>query len=202
MKLSTVVCGSALAVLAVAGAGLFATETPQAPSAKEQEMMKKWAAFATPGEAHKHFLDHVGKWSTQVKMWHEPGQPPMESAGMSDIELIMDGRYLVERATGNAMGEPFSGIGTVAYDNLKKKYVSTWIDNMGTGIMTLEGTCDASANTCTYYGESPDVMSGNYKKVRAVMRKMGADKWAFEMYDKGPDGKEWKNFEIIYTRKS
>ena len=41
------------------------------------------------------------------------------------------------------MGQPFSGVGIDGYDNLRKKYVTTWIDTMGTGIFSMEGTASA-----------------------------------------------------------
>jgi hypothetical protein len=34
---------------------------------------------------------------------------------------------------------PFEGISTLGYDNAKKTFFSTWIDNMGTGMMVMEG---------------------------------------------------------------
>ena len=33
----------------------------------------------------------------------------------------------------------FKGTGIEGYDNGKKKFVGTWMDNMGTGIMMSEG---------------------------------------------------------------
>ena len=45
---------------------------------------------------------------------------------------------------------PFEGMGIVGYDNLLKKFVSVWIDNMGTGLMPGTGTYDAATKTYTY----------------------------------------------------
>ena len=45
------------------------------------------------------------------------------------------------------MGMPFQGMSTMAYDNGKKTFMSTWIDNMGTGILETEGTYDAGTKT-------------------------------------------------------
>ena len=39
------------------------------------------------------------------------------------------------------------------YDNVKKKFLASWIDNMGTGIMNLEGTYDAATKSLTYHAE-------------------------------------------------
>ena len=56
--------------------------------------------------------------------------------------MALGGRFLEERVQSSFMGQPFSGIGYTGYDNVKKKYVSTWMDNMGTMIMVMEGTPD------------------------------------------------------------
>lgn len=52
------------------------------------------------------------------------------------------------------MGMPFEGHGTLAYDNHRKMFVSTWIDNMGSGIMVLEGTYDDASKTLTLMGKN------------------------------------------------
>jgi hypothetical protein len=66
------------------------------------------------------------------------------------------------------MGQPFHGIGFTGYDNLKKKYVMSWMDNAATGIMYSEGTYDPATKTFTYVGECPDVMNGKYARSRTV----------------------------------
>ena len=50
------------------------------------------------------------------------------------MKMLLDGRFLQQEFTGEMMGQPFSGVGINAYDNLRKRYVTTWIDTMGTGI--------------------------------------------------------------------
>ena len=37
---------------------------------------------------------------------------------------------------------------------MKKKFVGSWVDNMGTGIMFSEGTYDPATKTFTYTSES------------------------------------------------
>lgn len=112
----------------------------------------------------------------------------------------MDGRYVEDTTESEFMGQPFHGKGLVGYDNLKKKYVSTWIDNAGTGVMTGEGTYDASRKTWNYTSESPDVMTGKYIKTRAVEKIVDNDHWTMQMYQPGPDGREFVGLEIHYTR--
>ncbi len=165
-----------------------------------EEMNTKWAAFATPGAAHQVLNERVGRWSLAVKMFM-PGAPaPMESTGTNEVKWIMDGRYLQDTTTGESMGQTFSGLGTMGYDNLKQKYVGTWVDNMGTGIGVAEGTYDAATRTWTYACHNPDLMAGGYVPARSVERMVDHNHMVMQVFQAGPDGKEYMCMEISYTR--
>jgi hypothetical protein len=168
-------------------------------SPEQKAMMEKWKAYMTPGEPHAEFAKAVGTWDYKTKMWEQPGAPPQEAEGTATFKTILGGRYLVQSFEGPFMGQAFHGKGITGYDNMIKKYQAMWIDNMGTGIMISEGTCEG--DVCTYYGDAPDVMLGKYKRVKSVSRNLSDDEMVFEMYDTGPDGKEWRTFEIIYHRR-
>lgn len=172
----------------------------EAVAPKDDPAMAKMKEFATPGPAHKVLDAKVGKWTAQVKVWMEPGKAPETSTGTAESKWILGGRYVEDTFTGTFMGQPFHGRGITGFDNLKKKYVTTWIDDAGTGIMHSEGTFDAPTKTFTYMGESPDCMAGKYVKSRAIDRMVDADHWTMQMYAPGPDGKEYMGMEIAYTR--
>ena len=99
----------------------------------------------------------------------EPSKPPMESTGTAEMKMLLDGRFLQQEFTGDMMGQPFSGIGTDGYDNLRKKYVTTWIDTMGTGIFFMEGTASADGKTITLKG-GHDEPGGGHMTHRAVWK--------------------------------
>src|SRR5262249_28225517 len=103
-------------------------------------MMAAWQKYATPGEGHAVLKPIAGSWTCAVKMWMAPDAPPQESPATSESKMIMGDRYLQEEVKGSFQGMPFSGMGITGYDNIKKKYVGAWVDNMGTGVMTSEGT--------------------------------------------------------------
>ena len=67
--------------------------------------------------------------------WMEPDKPPMESTGACDNTVLLEGRFLQQKCTGDMMGQPFTGIGVHGYDNATKKYVTTWIDSMGASLI-------------------------------------------------------------------
>jgi hypothetical protein len=166
----------------------------------EAEMTARWMAFMTPGAEHKVLDSKVGKWSTHVSWWMDESSPPGESDGTCEIQWVLGGRYLSEHDEGTAMGMPFQGMGISGYDNLKKKYVTGWVDNMGTGIMTAEGTYDAAKKTFTYMGSGPDLVQEKYVRVRTVETMVDANHFKVEMYGPDPKGKEFRTMEIVYTR--
>ncbi|WHZ16056.1 MAG: hypothetical protein OJF52_002904 [Nitrospira sp.] len=166
----------------------------------QQAMMELWKKLATPGEPHKLFAGLAGSWTTQTKEWMEPGKPPTESTGTADMKMLLDGRFLYQEYNAQMMGQPFSGIGIDAYDNMTKKYVTAWMDTMGTGIFIMEGTASADGKTITLKGSHPEPGGGKMTH-RAVWKLVDANTQTFEMYGTHGQGKEMKMMEITYTRK-
>ena len=165
-----------------------------------QAMMDTYKKLATPGEPHKQFASLTGSWSTKTKEWMEPDKPPMESTGSAEMRMLLGGRFLQQEFTGDMMGQPYSGIGVSAYDNLRKKYVSTWMDTMGTGVFVMEGTASADGKTITLRGQH-DEPGGGQMTHRAVWKIVDSNTQTFGMYGTHNQGKEMKIMEITYTRK-
>ncbi len=165
-----------------------------------QAMMELWKKLATPGEPHKLFAGLAGSWATTTKEWMEPGKPPTESTGTADMKMLLDGRFLYQEYHSQMMGQPFSGIGIDAYDNMTKKYVTAWIDSMGTGIFMMEGTASTDGKTITLKGSHPEPGGGKMTH-RAVWKIVDNNTQTFDMYGAHHKGKETKMLEITYTRK-
>jgi hypothetical protein len=179
---------------------LFISYFSFAQDADQDAMMKEWQTYMTPGPEHKMFASMVGEWEGDIKMWMDPSQPPQTMKGTTTYELIMDGRYLVGHYSGMMMGMPFSGMDITGFDNALKVYQSVWIDNMGTGIMNLEGTFDKASNSITYKGKMV-TPNGSKADVREVVKIIDKDHSMFEMFVDMGKG-ESKTMEIKYTKKS
>jgi Protein of unknown function (DUF1579) len=162
--------------------------------------MKAMMEYATPGPAQKAMQGMVGTWDTAVTFYMDPSKP-QQSKGTSTYTSLMDGRYLQEAVEGDFNGMPFHGLGIYGYDNLTKKYVTTWVDNMGTGIMNGTGESKDGGKTIEYNSRGSDPMTGKEQNYRSVMHNISPDQSHFEMYGPGPDGKEMKMMEITYTRR-
>ena len=181
-----------------------ATASPQMSDA---EMMAKMMELSKLSENHKLLAQLAGTWTYSVKMWMAPDAPPMESKGRAVRKPIMEGRYFVANFTsemkmpgedGKMKNFEFKGTSIEGYDNVQKKFVSAWCDNMGTGILMSTGTYDDSTKTFTYNSEM-EMLPGMKTKVREVIKVVDADHHNFEWYeDRG--GQEVKTMEINYTR--
>jgi len=189
-------CLFATALIIRAG---FAAE-PAAPpmSAEEQKMMEAFMKAATPGKPHEHLMGRAGQWEATVMNWMDPAAPPQRSIAKVERVALLGGRVLQDRWSGLMMGMPFEGMALSGFDNVTGKYWSTWSDNMSTGLMTSEGSC--AAKQCTYVGSGSDPMTGKLSTMREVVSWTGDDDETMLMFAPGPDGKEWKNMEIVLKR--
>ncbi|MGH7261189.1 MAG: DUF1579 domain-containing protein [Nitrospiraceae bacterium] len=169
-------------------------------SMDQQAMMELWKKLGTPGEPHKLFASLAGSWTTTTKEWMEPGKPPTESTGTAEMKMVLDGRFLYQEYNSQMMGQPYAGIGIDAYDNMTKKYVTAWIDSMGTGIFMMEGSASADGKTITLKGSHPEPGGGRMSH-RAVWKIVDSNTQTFDMYGAHSGGKEMKMLEIAYTRK-
>jgi hypothetical protein len=187
--------------LFVLASPVMAKEKKQSKQMDPQAMMEMYQKLATPGEPHKLFASLAGSWTTTSKEWMEPGKPPTESTGTAEMKMLLDGRFLYQEFTGNMMGQPFSGVGIDAYDNMAKKYITAWMDTMGTGIFMMEGTASADGKTITLKGSHSEPGGGKMTH-RAVWKIVDNNTQTFDMYGTHHGGKEMKVLEITYTRKS
>lgn len=166
----------------------------------QQAMMELWKQAATPGEPHKLFATLAGSWTTSTKEWMEPGKPATESTGTADMKMLLDGRFLYQEFNGQMMGQPFNGIGIDSYDNMTKKYVTAWMDSMGTGIFLMEGTASPDGKTITLRGSHPEPGGGKMSH-RAVWKIIDDNNQTFDMYGAHHGQKETKMMEITYSRR-
>ena len=169
-------------------------------NSQNNDPTKAYIAYATPGDVHKMLAKSAGSWTAAVTMWMGPGAQAQTSTAESTNEMIMGGRYLRSVNKGNMMGMPFEGEGITGYDNAKKVFVNSWVDNMGTGIMSMSGPWDEATKSITYTGSFVDPLSGKDTPFREVWKFVDDDHQVMEMYYP-MNGKDFKSMEIKFTRK-
>lgn len=165
-----------------------------------QAMMEVYKKVATPGAPHKLLASLEGTWTTRTKSWMEPGKPPVDMTGTCEQKMLLGGRYLQQVYTGDMMGEPFTGISFLGYDNHTGKYVSIWIDSLSTGIYNFEGTASADGKTITQESNYDDPVRGPMAW-RSVTRVVDDNTLEYEMFFIPEGGKEEKAMEMTVTRK-
>ncbi len=170
-------------------------------NAQTEAEMKAWMENMTPGDFHKEMAKWDGDWNEEITMWMAPGAPPTKYKASCTNKMIMGGRFQSSAHKGDFGGMPFEGLSTVGYDNAKKKFVATWIDNMGTGILYMEGDWDEKSKSLEMKGEQIDPSNGKLLKVREVFKVVDDNTQKMEMYMTNEGSPEHKSMEIVYTRK-
>ena len=168
--------------------------------AQTEAEQKVWMEYMTPGPEHEQLAKCDGEWSEEVTFWMDPTAEPMKMKSVCINKMILGGRYQYSTHTGTMMGMPFEGISIVGFDNAKKVYQSSWIDNMGTGVMNLSGPLDESTKSVILTGTSFDPQTGKDVQVREVFKIIDDKTQSMEMY-MIKDGKEMKSMEIVMTKK-
>jgi len=174
-----------------------------------QEMMKQMMEMSKLNENHKLLTDLDGNWNYTIKFWMnpDPNAPPQQSKGTATRKSVMGGRYVMMDVSGKMQmpGEDgkmkdmqFRGLGVEGYDNVKKKFVASWIDNMGTGIQFSDGTYDPATKTLTYTSEMEPV-PGMKTPVREVIKIADNNHMTLEWYE-NHGAQEKKTMEINYAR--
>lgn len=196
----------ALCLPALAGAqGAAAPAPAAAPAAtltpEQQKRMETWVKSMTPGAPHKWLAARAGKFDFAGKFWMEPGAPPQAAKGAAERTLVLGGRVLQEKLTSTLMGMPLDGLGLAGFDNVTGQFWSTWNDSLSTGVRIAGGTCDVAMKACAWKGSYSNPDTGKVQSVRLELKLDGADREVLTTFEAGPDGKEARSAELVYTRK-
>ncbi len=183
-----------------AGSVVLAGEEPT-PEEQGQAAFDAWMKLAAPGEHHKHFARMEGFWEVEATFWYAPGMEPQVTKGLSTNILILGKRYLETKYASEVNGMPFAGRGTLGYDRIAGEYVDTWVDNMGTGVLMMRGSCSDDGKVITLHGEQMDPATKENIKARSVTTFSEDGNYLIEMWNLMPDGSEFKSMELAYTRK-
>jgi hypothetical protein len=170
---------------------------------KMAEMMKKMKEAGTPGAAHKVLADMAGTWTYKSKHWMAPDAKPEEGTGTSTLKMMMGGRWLQHDTKTKMMGMDYEGSGLTGYNNITKKYETTWIDNMSTSLMKGEGSFDTASKTLKESGTYSCPITNGERTYRTEWKILDKNNMVYSMYGTGmdPKGPEYKTMELTFKRK-
>ena len=210
MKVLSIVCIAA-AGLAVIGSFAIADASKDAKASPEIKLPPGWTtedmqtciAAATPGKRHAHLAKEAGTWEGKTTMYM-PGSDAQTSECKMTVTPLMGGRFTQVEIKGEMPGMgPYEGLGIYGYDNVSKKFVSSWIDNQGTGIMQCTGDLSDDGKVLTWACTFNCPLQKKPVAMREIDTITGPNTKRFEMF--GPDpktGKEQKMMTIEFTKKS
>jgi hypothetical protein len=208
------IVGCLLVAAAVTGGVLISSNTrgqdkpdqkapdQKAPDQKTPEQKPDEKAMAdalqksmTPGKEHEALAKQVGSWKVEM-VDHSMGENKSEAS--AEIKMLMGGRYQEITVKGTMMGQPFEGCSTTGFDNMRKVYVNTWIDSMGTSITTAEGKA-VDDKTIEMKGKMADPTGGNMLDFRNIQKNIDDDHFTLDMYFT-VHGQEQKMMTVNYSR--
>lgn len=167
-------------------------------SAEQIEAIQK---ASSPGPEHKMLEQFSGDWSYTSRWWMDAESEPQTSSGKVENRMILDGRFLKQRHTGQAMGHPFEGISVVGFDNVRQHFSTLWIDNHSTGMASGTAVINRNNRRIEDRGTfSCPIEKSGEKKYRAVWSLPHDNTYTYEMFIKGSDGEEFRSMEIVYKK--
>lgn len=164
-------------------------------------MEKAWTSIMTPGPEHDILASENGTWNEEILFYPQPGAAPKKAQAVCVNEMILGGRFQRSTHIGNIMGMPLEGECISGYDNGRKVFFSTWIDNMGTDMMYSEGRYDAEKKCIEYIGTCTDPTSGKIMGCKQYLIFRDPNAMTLERYIAAPQGEEFMSMEIRFTRK-
>jgi hypothetical protein len=168
------------------------------------EDMQAVMAAGMPGKMHERLAKDVGVWHGKTTMWMAPGAEPMNSDCTSTVRPMLGGRFTQCEIEGEMPGlGPYHAVGVYGYDNVSQEFVSSWIDNHGTGIMNGKGELSADGRTLTWKFTYNCPVTKKPAVLREVETVTGPNTKTLEMFGAEPkSGKVFKMMSIELTRKN
>lgn len=134
-----------------------------------EKAMKAWKDYSTPGDGQKLIGKLAGDWNAEINEYRDRTKPQVTSTAKVHNEMILDGRYLSTHYTGTMMGMPYDGMGTLAFNTGTSEYCSTWIDNLGTGIVYLKGNRNIEGSELQLKGMGYDPVQNKEVNMRELI---------------------------------
>lgn len=155
-----------------------------------------------PGKNHEWLQKMAGNWKGTTQMWMTPEMSePTKSECTQTVTSIMDGRFIQCDMSSDMMGMPFRGRGTTGYDNVSKKFVGTWIDSCGTGIMNGVGDMSADGKNMKWEYTYNCPVAKKATTMKITENYTSADAFTMVMWMKDlKSGKEFKHMQIDMSR--
>jgi hypothetical protein len=190
--------------VATAAAQEPAANKKPAPAPAKNAEMQQLLDFSRPGSNHALLGTLVGTWNFQ-----DAARPfvkgtlrrtPMYEGRFYNVE-ITGGKLPIPIADGKMKEANYQGLQLEGYDNVRKQFVTTAINNhIGSDTEVQMGTYDAAKRAFTYEWEA-ELIPGTKTKNKRVLRFIDATHYAEDYYE-SQNGTDVKVRELVYTKAS
>ena len=182
--------------LALSAAGQEKATKPTSDEARKKALENAM----TPGEGQKRLEFLVGTFDVKVRVWLDPSKAPVESSATAVSTWVLGNRYVQQMMSGYIGDEPWSGIMYAGFDNVTKKYVSTYMDTGSTGMEWYTGTLDAAGTHGRMTATMADELTGEPETLELRLTIAANGDRVTELWQENR-GKMVKVVELQFSRK-
>ena len=146
----------------------------------------------------------VGSWKGPSRNWSAPNAEPMSSEATLTSRMELGGRFLMNdvRTEWPQIGT-FEGRATLGYDVAQRMFVSSWVDNMGTGMMTGTGQLSDDRKTLTLTHTYFNPAKKRNVTLREVIVRESDDRMWVRIWSPGNEpGADFLMMETTYLRQA
>ena len=165
-----------------------------------EEMKKRMAEVATPGEHHEALARFLGDWEVELKLVM-PGVPEQSWPATAKYEWLIEDRWMSQRIVGTLMDAPYESFSILGFDNYAKNHVVATVSSSDTSMIVARGlVTDPTGKTNATYGTLDEYTTNELNKpFKAVTRVVSENEHVLEIWDLGIGDAGAKVLEFVYT---
>ena len=166
-----------------------------------QETQDPWSTYMNTSDVHALMAEYLGDFTMEITMSTGEGKPPMVIHLDSHHKMLLGGRFLEMKQSGDMMGMAYEAVTTLGYNTIDKNLSLTTITNMGTGTLAMAGLWENSTKAADVLGVLTNPVSKNTINVRQHFQFVDKDTILIESYDTEGTSAEKKTVEYKLKRK-
>ncbi len=174
------------------------SQTPEPPTEPVQDL---------PGPPHQALASLVGVWTSTTTFTVPDAdeatapdeQPPASEPGSARVESIMEGRFIAIHESGTMMGEAFTSMKIIGYNNAASVYESTWLYTGSTATMRMRGTSQDDGRIVSLQAQYASADQQN-ERFLVTMTTPSVDEFWITLTALLPDGTAGPALRTVYTR--
>jgi len=186
---------SAFGLAASAGAQVAIT------AADSKAIVKAMDAAMEPGDQQKRLDFMVGTFDVKVKVWINPGEPPIESTATGVASWVLGHRYIQQMLSGYIMGEAWNGIGYAGFDNVEGVYVACYMDTGSTGMEWYRGSMAPDGKSAKLTATIADAITLKPTKLEMRLTMSPDGNHVTQLWQEDLGGRMFESMELTFIRK-